>query len=103
DPDIDFSYSGEARLRLRSDLVASNFKRLPAGTLFAKQPHGRLVLFVQDMAGVDVTGRYLLHDRGEVRLARERYPAHYPTDPVVARDHGLCFFMHPYRAGLAKA
>jgi hypothetical protein len=97
-PDLPFSFGPGAGLALRDDLGPLNFRRLAAGTRFARQPSGPLALTAQDGGGTDVTHAYFERVGGDIRLLREVFPGFLSTDPERVREDGLCYFMHPHVA-----
>jgi hypothetical protein len=97
-----FAFGTHAPLQLRADLATQNFRRLAAGTLFARQDSGPLGLCVTDTEGRDVTAQYLDLARGEIRLRREVFPADYTDDVVLVRERGLCYLLQPFERRFAS-
>jgi hypothetical protein len=91
-----FSFDGVGPLQLRGDLESSNFRRLPAGTLLARQTGGSIGLEAHDMDGNDVTAAYLDYSGHEIRLRREVFPSEYSADVDVVRKRGLCCCLQPW-------
>ena len=97
DERIDFGFDDSAALQLRPELETQNFRPLPAGTLIAtlhgaaKQP--RQPLRATNGAMHDVTQRYFEVRGTEIRLRETVIPAMYTTNPDIARQDCLCYFM----------
>lgn len=91
-----FSFDGVGSLQLRGDLESSNFRRLPAGTLIARQTGGSIGLEAHDTDGNDVTAAYLDYSGHEIRLRREVFPSEYSADVDVVRKRGLCCCLQPW-------
>ena len=85
-------------LVLDDAIEASNFARLPAGTLFGVAANGR-ALKVLDNDRQPVTSRFFDVRGGRVLLKHPVVPAMYTTDPKVARQDCLCYFMEPFQPG----
>ncbi len=81
-------------LLLDDAIEASNFDRLPAGTLFGLAVGGP-ALQVLDNSHRDVTDRFFEVKSARIVLKRPVVPAMYTTDPNVVRQDCLCYFMEP--------
>ena len=75
-------------------IEASNFSRLPAGTLFGVTTGGQ-PLEVLDNGHRKVTGRFFDIRGGRILLKNPVVPAMYTTDPNVVRQDCLCYLMEP--------
>ena len=81
-------------LVLDDAVEASNFARLPAGTLFGVTA-GNQPLEVLDNGQRIVTARFFDVRGGRILLKSPVVPAMYTTDPNVVRQDCLCYFMEP--------
>ena len=81
-------------LVLDDAIEASNFARLPAGTLFGVTAHGQTPE-VLDNDHRMVTGDFFEVRGGRIALRHPVVPAMYTTDPNVVRQDCLCYFMEP--------
>ena len=81
-------------LVLDDAIEASNFARLPVGTLFGVTAGGP-GLEVLDNGQKNVTSRYFEIRNGRILLKSPVVPAMYTTDPGVVRQDCLCYFMAP--------
>lgn len=79
---------------LDDTIEASNFARLPRGTAFG-YASGTSGLRVLDNDHAEVTDRFFEVRDGRIVLKAAVVPAMYTTDPVVARQDCLCYFMEP--------
>jgi hypothetical protein len=95
-PDCGFSFGAGPGLQLRDDLGPFSFRRLAAGTLFARQRSDALGLVAEDTQGADVTSNYFERIGADVRLTQEVFPAFCTTDLERVREDALCYFMHPH-------
>ena len=85
-------------LVLDDAIEASNFARLPAGTLFGVTSDGQAP-DVLDNDHRKVTGRFFEVCGGRIALRHPVVPAMYTTDPNVVRQDCLCYFMEPMDLG----
>ncbi len=81
-------------LVLDDAIEASNFARLPAGTLFGVTADGQTPE-VLDNDHRMVTGDFFEVRGGRIALRHSVVPAMYTTDPNVVRQDCLCYFMEP--------
>ncbi|MDE0062442.1 MAG: succinylglutamate desuccinylase/aspartoacylase family protein [Gammaproteobacteria bacterium] len=85
-------------LVLDDAIEASNFARLPAGTLFGVTVDGQAPV-VLDNSHKNVTNRFFEVRGGRIALRHPTVPAMYTTDPNVVRQDCLCYFMEPMDLG----
>lgn len=90
-----FGPSDAADLVVDPTLDRLNFTRVPAGTAIARcaTPRGRML--ATDLAGADATAAFLLHEGGEVRLARACVPMMITTVASIASSDCLCYLTEP--------
>jgi succinylglutamate desuccinylase len=98
DERVEFGYHDSETLQLRPELEAQNFRSLPAGTLIATlqgEPthHPRQPLRAINGAAHDLTQRYFVASGPEIRLREAVVLAMYTTNPDIARQDCLCYFM----------
>ena len=85
-------------LVLDDAIEASNFARLPGGTLFGVTAKGQAPE-VLDNDHRTVTGEFFEVRGGRIALRHPVVPAMYTTDPNVVRQDCLCYFMEPMDFG----
>jgi hypothetical protein len=86
--------SDSATLELRPELEAENFRALPAGTLIARlHATAERPLRATNGAMHDVTERYFAYQGNDIVLREAVIPAMYTTNPDIARQDCLCYFM----------
>ena len=98
DERADFGFDDSVALQLRPELEAQNFCLLPAGTLMATlhgEPAHHLHQPLRAINGAthDLTPRYFVAQGLEIRLREAVVPAMYTTNPDIARQDCLCYFM----------
>lgn len=93
--DVSFGFgAAEVDLQLMDDLQQLNFRELPAGTVFARVPPGRVgYVAVEDNDGRDVAGQFFELADGELRTRRHVMPSMLTHDVLVIRQDCLCYLM----------
>lgn len=94
DETVSFDFGAAATLELRPELERENFRPLPAGTWIARlHADAEHPLRATNGAMHDVTERYFTRHGSEIVLRESVIPAMYTTNPVIARQDCLCYFM----------
>jgi len=84
-------------IRFADDLDRLNFQELPAGTsLGYVEPEHGIGLDVRDENGRDVTAKYFMLEKGELRLQLAVMPSMLTKDHRVIRQDCLCYLMERY-------
>jgi hypothetical protein len=94
-PGIDFGFGNcAAPVNFEPDLDHLNFRRLPAGTRFARcADHPVFPLQVADEAGRDVTASYFEIAGTELRTLLPVTPSMLTVDATAVRQDCLCYLM----------
>lgn len=86
---------GAADLVVDPALDRLNFTRLEPGTVLARCATERGRLAAADLAGADVTGAFLVHEQGEVRVRRACVPMMITSVASIAASDCLCYLTEP--------